>query len=479
MAYGGNIYNGAGDLAFSDSWASLVHVATVSPRNYGDLNVPAGVADFELPDNCPDDVIPFIQYTGSNPSAVTPNVIAVVNQGHNYSALCRNYQGNLGLWMTPKIGAVYGGIMSWALTFNSTAVTNASSVSTLTLTFSAPWTYNGFPSTVTVPNIPANSGAFVVANMIAAALQSAAGVQTSVNYVPNNKWFTSAVINILPNEKMGWVTPAANTTFASVPAASWTATPSVAFTFATSKATDGRWYNASSHCIIPQIGDVIQYNNADYTITAMSGTPTIPDVYSLDYHQGLTLTTTPALPSTTTAQNYRIKRIKRYVRVFTGNTAAETPNHRMYLFARISSVSGSGYGMRMYDSSGAVTFDSNQRMLVLAGRGITPKTALNYPDSSGAITTITLEEGTIPASYAVHSPYLGGGATSYGVTPTGSTTTTRGCGLHLRRLNSTQMGVYWANNYFTPFTNTGFVGRARLYWDAPFYIIDTSRYPSS
>lgn len=478
MAYGGSIYNAAGDLAFSDSWRSLVHVATVSPRNYGSLNLP-GVADFEIPDDCPDDVIPFVQYVGSSPSAVIPNITAVVKQGHNYSALYRNYQGNLGLWMTPSIGATYGGIMNWSIYFNATARTNATSASTLTLTFSMPWTYNGFPSTVTVSNIPPNSGPFIVSRMIADAIRAQAGVETSVGYVPNNNKATRADVFVLPNEKMGWVVPDGSASMPSTPTASWSAEPSVAFTFGAGKGGEARFENASSHCIIPQIGDVIQYANVDYTITGMSGTPTIPDVYSIDYHQGLTLTTSPALPSTTTAQNYRIKRIKRYVRVFTGNTAAETPNHRMYLFARISSVSGSGYGMRMYDSNGNVTFDSNQRMLVLAGRGVTPNTTLNYPDSSGLIATITLAEGTVPESYAVHSPYLGGGATSYGVSPTGSPTNTRSCGLHLRRLNSTQMGVYWANNYFTPFVNSGRSGRARLYWDAPFYIIDTSRYPSA
>lgn len=481
MSYGSNIYNNSGGLVFSSDWSSLVHVGTVTPRNYDSLNLP-GICDFELPDNCPDDVIPFVQYTGTNPSAVYPTIIASVKQNHNYSALCRVYTGTLGLCLTPRI-TNYGTIMTWGLYFNKTVVSNPTSYSNLTLTFSGAWTTYGFPSTITVNNIPPNSGAFVIVNMINKALKAAAGVETSVNYVPNNASLTYAVIAILPKETMGYMDPSSSSAAGNIPPAptfSWTATPSVALTVITGKATSGKFYNTSSHAIIPQIGDVIiGPNNVEYTITGMSGTPTIPDQYSLDYHLNLTLTTSPALPSVALAQCYRIKRIKRYIRVFTGNISSETPNHKLYLFAKISQTVGSGYGMRMYNSSGNITFDSNQRMLVLAGRGTTPSTTLNYPDSSGTILTIPLDEGTIPTNYAIHCPYIGIGRTAYGSSPSGVTTTTRDCMLHLKKYNSNTMGVYWSNNYPLPAsfgTLTGAVGFARPYWNAPFFIIDTDKY---
>lgn len=477
MAYGASIFNDSGDLAFSDSWASIVHLATLSPRNYGSMNVPAGFADFEIPDGLPDDVIPFVSYVGSNPSCVTPVVVSVVNQGHNYCALYRNSAGNLGLLPTASMTPfTQGTIKLWTIQLNK-GFTNASSSSNLTMTFSGVWTTWGFPSTVTVSNIPANSSTLVVARMIAQQLRAVAGVNVSVNFSPNNANSPGALITMLPNEKMGDLIGSSTTPAIS---GSWSAAPASGLTFS-SGSSNGYFYGASNHCIIPAIGDVIRSGGVEYTITGLSGTPAIADVFSLDMFMGVTLTTTPALPSTTTVQNYRLRSVKRYVRVWTGNVPSETPNHRVYLFGKIQATAGTGYGMRMYNAQGEVTFDSNQRMLVLSGRGVTPDTLLNYPDSSGLIATLTLTEGTVPTNYAIYSPWLGGGTTSYGSNPTGSTTTTKGCNLHLRRLSATEMGVYWANTY--PYGNlapqTGAVGRARLRWNVPFFIIDTTKYPSS
>lgn len=474
MSSGANIYNAQGELVFSDTWSSIVHIATVGPRNYGSMTPPAGMVDFELPDDCPDDVIPFVEYTGNSPTGVVPVIIGVFNQGHNYCALFKSFNNQTYLVPTPAFGFP-GGIKFWGLQITR-GLTNASQASTLTLTFSPPWTTHGFPSTVVIPNIPPNTNSFVLAELIGQKLKELAGVSTSVLFSEffNNVFPTH--LYILPNETMGTLT---GFSAPPTPTVSWSAAPASGLVFTGRSLSNGRFNNASCHALIPQIGDIIQHNGVEHTVTAMSGNPVFLSTSDLNVFSGATITTSPPLPVATVNTQYRMKRIKRFIRVWTGNEGVETPNHKIYLFGKIRPPSGGGYGMRIYNSSGGVTFDSQQRMLTLAGRGITPQGATNYPDSNNVLLTIPLQEGTIPERYAVNTIFIGSGVTQYGINPTGSPNITRNCNLHLRKFDSTQMGLYWANQYpFPTLTSTSF-GTARPRWNVPFYIIDTSKYSSA
>lgn len=474
MSFGANIYTSQGDLVFSDSWSSIVHIATVGPRNYGGMAPPAGMVDFELPDDCPDDVIPFVRYTGSSPSAVVPVIIGVFNQGHNYCALFSNFNNQKFLIPTPAFGFP-GGVMFWGLRI-ARGLTNASQSSTLTLTFSSPWTTHGFPSTVVIPNIPPNTNSFALADLIGKKFKELANVSTAVLFSEFIGTTFPTTLYILPNETMGTLI---GFSVPPTPGVSWSAAPAYGLTFTASIGSRGRFNNASSHVLIPQIGDIIQYNGSEYTVTAMSGNPSVTSTTEINVFSGATITTSPALPATTVNTQYRIKRVKRFVRVWTGNASSEIQNHRVYLFGRIRPPTGGGHGMRIYNSSGDITFDSQQRMLILSGRGITPQGTLNYADSNSELLTINLQEGTIPSQYAVNTVFLGSGATQYGANPTGSPNLTRACNLHLRRINATQMGVYWANQYPFPTIVNNSPGTARPRWNVPFYIIDTSKYPSA
>jgi hypothetical protein len=81
-----------------------------------------------------------------------------------------------------------------------------------------------------------------------------------------------------------------------------------------------------------------------------------------------------------------------------------TTQWEVYVFEEINGAVGSGYGMRAYDSSGNVTFDSNQKILKLAGVARTP-----YMTSSAynPLPTIDLEAGTVPTNHAFFCVSMG------------------------------------------------------------------------
>lgn len=85
--------------------------------------------------------------------------------------------------------------------------------------------------------------------------------------------------------------------------------------------------------------------------------------------------------------------------------STSTTDWEVYVFEEINGAVGNGYGMRAYDSSGSVvTFDSNQKILKLAGVARTPYIS-SGPHST--LPTIDLESGSIPTNHAIFCVSMG------------------------------------------------------------------------
>jgi hypothetical protein len=493
MSYGGEISNSVGDLVFSSEQKSLVYLATLSPRNYGGFFT-NGYVDFEIPDGLPDNVIPFVRYTGSAPSACAPQVIGIINPGHNFTNYFWNTPFNTGgmrffadLPVPPSVGISPG--------------TSAASPSTLTLQFQAPtgtgntWRDWGMPASITI-NVPANSRTYAVTQLIAAEMNAQAGefLYASANCSPlsvNNSCVnfsfrgnTGTGTNISYNEPVTFV---------------WSIPPASGLSFVTNvhsglgqPLSNHMAWDMSNHFIIPAIGDVLRRNNIDYTVTGYGATnPNFGNFAPFVIWGPVVLNTTPALPTPlTNLERLRIFTKKRYIRVSTGNVASENNNHKCYLFGEVQQTPATGYGMRCFNASGEVTFDSNQRALTLAGKGVIDDAYLTgntgyISDSGGVLSTVTLSQGSIPTNWAINVGFLGQGFTKFGSNPIPpSTSQQRLCAIQFSatKASNTQLNFVWSNNYIQGPTgvvagNPGPI-TARLYEESPFFIIDTDKYPS-
>ena len=485
--FGANIFNSTGGLVFSTTNKSLVHLATLSPRNYGGFDN-NGYVDFEIPAGVPDDVIPFVSYTGSSPSAVSPIVVGVVNPGHHCTALWQSNGGNRFFSFSNFFSNTGIMISPIGLSVGQSATVN----STLTMTFDANWTTWGMPSSIVV-SVPANSRTMAVAKLIAQQLNTVAAPAcvADVNYTPS-KSTTNPNAAILVSFR-GLTGPAQVTVFGTV-TFSWSVAPQSGLAFVNGNVVlsninstrildqHTRW-SLSNNMIIPAIGDVFRHLGVEYTVTGLSGTPSYgTSLATVSAYWGpVTVTTSPPMPAQTTGilRPYRITTIKRYIRVFTGNVASENNNHKCYLFGQVQPASKTGYGMQLYDENGDLTFDSNQRPLVLAARGeITPP--FTVTDTGGVLRSVGVIEGSIPSNYAVNVGMIGQGVTQYGRLPTGIPGFGREAYVHLRRASSTSFDLLWGANYrfgdlaynFSPPSSY-----ANFYLNEPFFVIDTSSYP--
>lgn len=146
------------------------------------------------------------------------------------------------------------------------------------------------------------------------------------------------------------------------------------------------------------------------TITAV-GTPT---PYSYQFY-GLTVSgylvsvtfdspVTITASTTAGAQLYTgLSRI--FISALVNGGSLSYSDYSFYVFKQITEAIGSGFGMRVYDSAGTtVLFDSNQKLLKVAGAARTPFIAAGAHTSLG---TITLESGTIPTKHAFWCSSMG------------------------------------------------------------------------
>lgn len=491
MSYGAEIKNNLGDLVFSSEQKSLVYLATLTPRNYGGLYT-NGFIDFEIPDGLPDDVIPFVRYTGSAPTTCIPQVVGIINPGHNFTSYVGAGTSTSGsfrfineLPVPPSVGISPG--------------TSAAVPSTLTLQFQAPtgtgntWRDWGMPASITI-NVPANSRTYAVTQLIAAQMNAQAGafLYASANCSPSSANNSCVSFSFRGNTGTGdAITYNEPVTFI------WSVPPASGLTFVGSVHSGTGFplrnhvaWDMSSHFIIPAIGDVLVRNNINYTVTGYGATSPSYGNFPFLFWSPIVLNTTPALPVVNTGEILRIVTRKRYIRVASGNSASENNNYRCYLFGQVQQIPATGYGMRCFNAAGEVTFDSNQRALILAGKGVIDDAYLSgnsgyISDSSGVLKTVTLLEGQIPTNFAINVGFLGQGLTKFGSAPIPpSTAQSRECLIHFSttRASNTQLNFVWSNNYIR---GTGAVIGSnppaiagRLYEEAPFYIIDTDKYPS-
>jgi len=159
-----------------------------------------------------------------------------------------------------------------------------------------------------------------------------------------------------------------------------------------------------------------------------------------------------------------------------------TTQWEVYVFEEINGAVGSGYGMRAYDGSGVVTFDSNQKILKLAGVARTPFIAAG---GYSTLPNINLEAGTIPTNHAIFCTSLGK-YDRMGDNPSAfyKAKSVQRQAIHVKRNTSTQLscdgtGVYDA--YYTTPTDPTFVESTSFLigacpGNAEILVIDTDNY---
>jgi hypothetical protein len=478
MAYGAELYNIYGDEVFSTEQKSLVYIATLSPRNYGTMDT-NGMVDFEIPNGIPDDieVIPFISYTGSLSNGVVPIISGVIRPKYYATALVKTSSGQNFLNFTQqKIKYASNRL------FGISRGVSAASATTLTISFDATWTSWGTPSSIIV-NVPSSSGTYYVAKLVAEKINQLASDKVSAQAKYSIAAGTSpAAIIVNSLGVMGPVDLPAPVN----PVFTWSSPPASGLQFFANVQNSISpfliEYDNTNQLIIPQIGDVLRIGDATtYTVTGMSSSTA---TYSIPYVQWgpVVYTTSPALPSVSTNTFIRTTTLKSFIRVTTGNVPSENQKYKCYLFGRVQDAARIGYGMQMYNSNNELTFDSNQRALILAAKGVT--VAAKLADSSTNIVgAVNVAEGEIPLNYAINYSYIGEGWTQYGSNPTGNLTTVRPTLIHLQRNNATQFNIRWSNTYKQgvnrTITGNASQNGAYLNGNQPFYVIDTTKYPSS
>jgi hypothetical protein len=159
-----------------------------------------------------------------------------------------------------------------------------------------------------------------------------------------------------------------------------------------------------------------------------------------------------------------------------------TTQWEVYVFEEINGAVGSGYGMRAYDSSGNVTFDSNQKILKLAGVARTPYIAAG---ALNPLPTITLEAGTVPTNHAIFCVSMGK-YDRMGDNPSAfyKAKSVQRQAIHVKRSSSTQLlcdgtGLY--DSYYTSPSDPTFVESPSFLiggspGNAQILVIDTDNY---
>lgn len=92
------------------------------------------------------------------------------------------------------------------------------------------------------------------------------------------------------------------------------------------------------------------------------------------------------------------------IRCVTNGGPFTPSNYEFYIFKRITDPSGSGWGMRTYNDSGILTFDSNQKVLQIAASARSPAIARG---NLASLPYINLDDGSIPVNNAIFSPNMG------------------------------------------------------------------------
>lgn len=146
-------------------------------------------------------------------------------------------------------------------------------------------------------------------------------------------------------------------------------------------------------------------NTADVTITSV-GTPYIG---TYDFF-GLTVTRwflKVTFSTSISVANYAplYTRIGgTLIKACTNGGPISASNYEFYIFKKITGTLGSGFGMRCFDESGAVTFDSNQKLLKVVASAPTPVIAGGQRKT---MPSFAVEYGSIPTNHAIFCPNMG------------------------------------------------------------------------
>jgi hypothetical protein len=181
--------------------------------------------------------------------------------------------------------------------------------------------------------------------------------------------------------------------------------------------------------------------------------------------------------------NLEIQDMRKIINCSCNGGSTTTTQWEVYVFEEIAGAVGSGYGMRAYDASGNVTFDSNQQILKLAGVARTPTMA------SGALNplpTITLEAGTVPTNHAIYCPSMGK-YERFGDNPSAfyKVKSVQRQAIHVKRLSSSQLlcdgtGLYMAYYTSSPTDPTFIEGSSTVIGGSPgnaeILVINTDNY---
>jgi hypothetical protein len=207
------------------------------------------------------------------------------------------------------------------------------------------------------------------------------------------------------------------------------------------------------------------------TATVLSMVPGSLGTTTLNLSQAVTLAQLARIYVVEYIDSYYIKTLLNYP----SGTASSLP---MRIFSRNIPNTSTGYGAKMFDTSGACVFNSNYPVLTLAATAIMPSGSASIPWTPGStasqitMSSVPVSAGSIPTDYSVFSPPLGNSAFTnyYG---TGSSSG-RIAGIGPTRLSSTtiqptQCGVY----------NSGYVSGYSwsFYQSANIMFIDNAKYP--
>lgn len=125
------------------------------------------------------------------------------------------------------------------------------------------------------------------------------------------------------------------------------------------------------------------------------------------------------------------------IRCLANGGPSTTTNYEVYVFSEIVASAPTGYGMRTFDASGNLTFDSNQKLLRVVGAARCP---LIPSGPRNPLPTINLDAGTVPVNHAIFCTSMGkydrmGDNPSAFYYPK----SVQRQGIHVRRLSSTQL----------------------------------------
>ena len=125
------------------------------------------------------------------------------------------------------------------------------------------------------------------------------------------------------------------------------------------------------------------------------------------------------------------------IRCLANGGPSTTSNWEVYLFSEIAPAARTGYGMQTFDSAGNLTFDSNQRLLRVAGAARSPAIP-NGPINP--LPTINLDAGVVPVNHAIFCTSMGK-YDRMGDNPSAfyRLKSVQRQGIHVRRLSDTQL----------------------------------------